>query len=254
MAPRNPQDPGDRRNPWTRPGFLAAASLLGALVVLAVILVATSGGGTTHTTQTQAGNPTTSETSATTTRSSGNPNACTLPAGGQSIPSASPPLGTSWAQVGSMSTPQAPSRLGPQRSADGYAICFAHSASGALLAAFNFLAQSTAHPSGQVYRHLAVNVPSQAYNTSSRLDNEGPLQFAAYKYESYTGSTANLIVVIQSNQGGLEAVGLVMEWTGTDWRYDFPPNGVPPIQRLSDLTRYVAWNAFRCTATGPGSS
>ena len=77
MAPRNPQDPGDRRNPWTRPGYITAATFLGALVILAIILVATSGSGTTHTTQTQASNPTTTTTTststATTTRRSANP-------------------------------------------------------------------------------------------------------------------------------------------------------------------------------------
>jgi hypothetical protein len=248
MAPRNPQDPGDRRSPWTRPGFLTAAALLGALVILAIILVATSGGGTTHTTQTQASNPATTASTAspttTTSTAAANPTACNLSPGRQSIPSASPPAGTSWQQVGSMSTPQAPSSLGPQRDQSGYATCFAHSPAGALLAAFNFWAQGTAHPSGDVYRHLAVNVPAQALNTSSRLDDQGTVQFAAYKYQSYTPSIASLVVVIQSNQGGLEALGTTMQWTGSDWRYAFPSGGVPAIQRLSGLTGYVTWSAF----------
>ena len=90
MAPRNPQDPGDRRNPWTRPGYITAATFLGALVILAIILVATSGSGTTHTTQTQASNPsttaTTTQTSTATTTKIANPGACTLPAGNQERP------------------------------------------------------------------------------------------------------------------------------------------------------------------------
>jgi hypothetical protein len=245
---RNPQDPGDRRNPWTRPGYITAATFLGALVILAIILIATSGGGTTHTTQTQASNPTSTTTTstapATTTSTTANPTACTLAAGKQSTPSTSPPPGTSWTQVGSMSTPQAPSTLGPQHDASGYGTCFAHSPSGALLAAFNFWAQGTAHPSGEVYRHLAINVPSAALNTTTRLDDQGPVQFAAYKYQSYTPSTASVIVVIKGNQGGLEGLGTTMQWTGTDWRYAFPGNGVPALERLSDLTGYVQWSAF----------
>jgi hypothetical protein len=245
MAPRNPQDPGDRRNPWTRPGYITAATFLGALVILAIILVATSGSGTTHTTQTQASNPTTSttQTSATTTASSGNPTACTLAAGSQSVPSTSPPSGTSWQQVGSMSTPQAPTTLGPQRTSGVFNTCFAHSPSGALLAAFNLWAEGTAASPSEVFQKLAIGAPKDLGN-SDRLDSNGPVQFAAYKYGSYSSSKANLIIVIKGQSGGLEGIGTTMAWTGTDWRYVFPVNGVPPISRLSDLTGYVPWSAF----------
>ena len=247
MAPRNPQDPGDRRSPWTRPGFLTAAALLGALVILAIILVATSGGGTTHTTQTQASNPTTSTTSsthsATTPTTSVNPTACTLSPGRQSIPTASPPAGTSWQQVGSMSTPQAPTTLGPQRTSGVFNTCFAHSPSGALLAAFNLWAEGTAANPNVVFQRLAIGAPKNLGN-SDRLDSNGPVQFAAYKYQSYSASTANIIVVIKSESGGLEGIGTTLRWTGTDWRYVFPVNGVPPLARLSDLTGYVPWSAF----------
>ena len=120
MAPRNPQDPGDRRNPWTRPGYITAATFLGALVILAIILVATSGSGTTHTTQTQASNPTTTatttQTSATTTTRSANPDRL-HPRRREARASrpASAATGTNGAQVGAMSAPQAPTTLGPQR-------------------------------------------------------------------------------------------------------------------------------------------
>jgi len=244
MAPRNPQDPGDRRNPWTRPGYITAATFLAALVILAIILVATSGGGTTHTTQTQASNPTTSPAVPTSTSTTaGNPTACTLAAGNQDIPSTSPPSGTSWQQVGSMSTPQAPTTLGPQRTSGVFNTCFAHSPAGALLAAFNLWAEGTAANPSEVFQKLAVGAPKNLGN-SDRLDSNGPVQFAAYKYGSYSPSKANVIVVIKGQSGGLEGIGTTMEWTGTDWRYVFPVNGVPPISRLSDLTGYVPWSAF----------
>jgi len=244
MAPRNPQDPGDRRNPWTRPGYITAATFLAALVILAIILVATSGGGTTHTTQTQASNPTTSSAVPTSTSTTAaNRTACTLAAGNQDIPSTSPPSGTSWQQVGSMSTPQAPTTLGPQRTSGVFNTCFAHSPAGALLAAFNLWAEGTAANPSEVFQKLAVGAPKNLGN-SDRLDSNGPVQFAAYKYGSYSPSKANVIVVIKGQSGGLEGIGTTMEWMGTDWRYVFPVNGVPPIARLSDLTGYVPWSAF----------
>ena len=152
---------------------------------------------------------------------------CTLPAGDQTVPYR-PPAGITWNEVGSMQTPQAPSTLGPQRTNGEWNACSAHSPPGALLAAFSFWSEGTAAPSGQVYRRLAVNVPPQALSTHSRLDDEEPVQFAAYKYETYSPASAQLIVVIKGPRGALEAAGTTMRWTGSDWRYGFPPNGTPP--------------------------
>jgi hypothetical protein len=143
-----------------------------------------------------------------------------------------------------MQVPQNRQVFGPQRTNGVWNTCFAHSPSGALLAAMNFWAESTAAPSGEVYRHLAVDVPSQAFKTTSRLDDEGPVQFAAYKYQSYSSSIAHVIVVIKGPGGALEAAGTSMQWTGSDWRYAFPPGGTPALQTIPDLTGYVQWSAF----------
>jgi len=244
MPSRTPPDPGDRRNPWTRPGFIAAAALLATLAIIAVILAATSGGGTAHQSNIQASQPTTTTPSSATTRSnSGNSTACTLPAGNQTIPSDSPPPGTSSAQVGSMSTPEEPATLGPQRTSGVFKTCFAHSPAGALLAAFNLLAEDTAGNPSDVYHRLSIGAPRNLGN-NDRLDSNGPVQFAAYKYQSYTSSTAEILIVIKGYQGALEAVDTPMRWTGSDWRYLYPVNGVPPLSKLSDLTGYVPWPAF----------
>ena len=106
-----------------------------------------------------------------------------------------------------MQAPQSRQAYGPQRTNGVWNTCFAHSPSGALLAALNFWAESTAAPSGEVYRHLAIDVPSQALKTTSRLDDEGPVQFAGYKYQSYSSSTAQVIVVIKGPRRGTRGRG-----------------------------------------------
>jgi hypothetical protein len=175
--------------------------------------------------------------------------ACTLPAGNQNIPQLAPPAGTSWGQVGAMSVPQASTTLGPEHISGLWNTCFAHSPSGALLAALNFYAEGTAAPSGQVYRRLAVNAPAAALRTASNLDAEagGAVQIAGYKYDSYAPSEAQVTVAVQGPKGAYEAIATTMTWVGTDWRYQFPPNGTPSVEILGSAqlaAPYVAWSAF----------
>jgi hypothetical protein len=222
---------------------MLSAMFVLALLVGGIAFVIFNGGNSTHSPGGAASKPGGSAAAPATTGQAST-TSCTLPAGSQAIPSASPPPGTTWNQVGSMQAPQAPSTLGPERTNGVWNTCFAHSPSGALLAAFNLWAESTAAPSGQVYRHLAIDVPSQAYKTASRLDDQGPVQFAGYKYQSYTPSAAQVLVVVRGPQGKLGAFATTMRWVGSDWRYAFPPGGQLSLQVIPDLTGYVQWSAF----------
>jgi len=237
---RNTDDLNDGPSEWQKPLWIASAIFVLALVGIVVWLVATKPAKVTPRVS-QAQRP--AVTSGAPVQSKESPNACTLAAGDQTVPYDSPPSGTAWNEVGSMQAPQAPLTLGPQRSNGVWNTCFAHSPSGALLAAFNLWAEGTAADPGQVFRHLAVGAPKNLGN-NDRLDSNGPVQFAGYKYESYTPSTAQVIVVIKGYRGAFEALGTTMRWTGTDWRYVFPPNGTPAVQTLSDLTGYVQWSEF----------
>jgi hypothetical protein len=143
-----------------------------------------------------------------------------------------------------MEVPEAPKTLGPERTHGVFNTCFAHSPAGALLAALNFWSEGTAAPSGEVYRHLAVNVPAAALRTSSRLDSSGPVQWAGYKYDSYSSSKAQVSVVLQGPRGKLVAFVTPMLWVNGDWRYSFPQGGVPALETIPDLTGYVSWSDF----------
>jgi hypothetical protein len=221
--------------------LLSGAFLL--LLILAGIIIAVSGGGDGghHTTS----NPPATQGSASKTSSTpaASSIACTLPAGDQSIPAASPPAGTTWNQVGSMQAPQAPSTLGPQHTKGVWNTCFAHSPSGALLAAFNLWAEGTAANPNQVFHLLAIGAPASVGN-NLRLDSQGPVQFAAYKYQSYTPSTARVLIVIRGPQGTLGSFTTTMRWVGGDWKYVFPLGGQLAAQVIPDLTGYVQWSAF----------
>ena len=211
-------------------------------LILAGILVAVLGGASRGQTYRQTHDNVVARASSTTPVAAGF-TACTLPAGSQAVPDVSPPAGAHWATVGSMQVPQAPSLYGPQRTQGVFTSCFAHSPSGALLAAINLWAEGTATNPSQVFQKLAVGAPRDLANTA-RLDAAGPVQLAFYKYDSYTSTQAVIDVVIKGAQGRLVAISTPMIWNGNDWKYVFPPHGTPSLEVIQDTTGYVQWSAF----------
>ena len=221
--------------------MLISGAFLLALI-LAGILVAVAGGGGHHNTHSTAQQPAASTTTPTSNPTSST--ACTLPPGSQAIPSNSPPVGTQWATVGSMQVPQAPNLYGPQRTHGVFNTCFAHNPSGALLAALNLWAEGTAADPSQVFQKLAVGAPKNLGN-NSRLDACGPVQFAGYKIRLLHAHQATIAVVIKGCTGQVRCCSSRrMTWTGTDWKYIFPPNGTPSLEVIPDLTGYVPWSDF----------
>jgi len=225
------------RSPWGRASVLLSGAFLLALVLLGIVVSVTGSGGggraaNTPKTAAHAGTP------AARVSTSG----CTLPAGSQTVPSSSPPQ-AQWGTVGSMQVPQSPTVYGPERSDGPWDTCFAHSPSGALLAAMNFYAEGTAASPSAVLEHLAVNVTA-ADTTGGGLDANGPVQLAGYRYDSYSPSQAQLTIVLQGPEGKLAGVVSIMSWNGSDWRYVAPADGTPSAEVLPDLTGYVQWSAF----------
>jgi hypothetical protein len=167
---------------------------------------------------------------------------CSLPRVDQSVPSSVPPPAR-WATVGAIQVPQNPPLFGPQRSTGPWNTCFAHDPSGALLAAMNLWAEGTAVPASELFARLAVGAPKDL-GSDAQLDSGGPVQFAGYRYDSYTRSDAQVTIVFRGPEGKLLAVVTTMVWDLGDWKYLFPPGGAPAMQVIADLTGYVQWSSF----------
>ena len=101
-----------------------------------------------------------------------------------------------------MQTPQAPATLGPQRTSGPWNTCFAHSPSGALLAAMNLWAEGTAADPSAVFAHLAVGAPADLGN-GDRLDAAARCSSRATATSPMTPTTARILVVIRGPQGKL---------------------------------------------------
>ncbi len=212
--------------------FLLALVLVGVFVA---VLGGDSGGGRLATTAVTTAHPAAPSAPVST-------GGCFLPAGSQVVPSTSPPQ-AQWGTVGSMQVPQSPTVYGPERSDGPWETCFARNPSGALLAAMNLWAEGTAVPPSELFQRLAVGAPKNL-GSSAQLDSGGEIQFAGYRYDSYTPSDAQVAVVFQGPEGKLLAVVTPMVWRDGDWKYVFPAAGAPAMQVIPDLTGYVQWSSF----------
>jgi len=227
------------RSPWSRPGVLLSGAFLLALVLLGVIVAVTGDrGAVVH--DAQASTPAAHERASASGDAAGG--SCGLPAGQQAIPAGSPPP-AQWGTVGAMQVPQNPAVFGPQRSSGPWNTCFAHDPAGALLAAMNLWAEGTAVPAGELFQRLAVGAPTDLGN-AAELNSNGPVQFAGYRFDSYTSAEAQVAVVFQGPGGKLLAVVTAMVWHNEDWKYLFPAGGTPAMEVIPDLTGYVPWSAF----------
>jgi hypothetical protein len=217
--------------------LLSGAFLL-ALVLLGVIVAAIGAGS-------RGGRPTNTPATAARPAAPSAPvstSGCALPAGNQTVPSTSPPR-AQWGTVGTMQVPQNPAVFGPQRSEGPWDTCFARDPSGALLAAMNLWAEGTGVPPSDLFQRLAVGAPKNL-GSNEQLDSNGPIQFAGYRYDSYTRSDAQVAIVFRGPEGKLLAVVTSMVWRDGDWKYLFPTAGAPPMQVIPDLTGYVQWSSF----------
>jgi hypothetical protein len=246
---------GTPSSPWARPGFVASAALLGALVIAALVIALTSGGShksptastTPQPSQSAKPTPTTPTGGTQTTQHASRAGGCSLPAGSQAVPSSGPPRDAHWTLVGSMEAPHDPDTYGPQHTSGVWMTCFAHNPAGALYAAINFYAEGTVAPNAEVDRRLLADGPLKAgaieadRRHPTPIDANGPLHVAGYAYHSYDRERAVISLAFRAVNGRLAAIPTTMAWQGDDWRYVVPPKGVS-VDALSSLESYVPWS------------
>lgn len=237
------EHPEDDRGPWTQPGFLAAAGVIALLAILGVVVALSGGGGESTRSAPPAAPPAPREPT-----DVGNASACDLPVGNASVPTSGLP-DTRWELVGSMAAPTAPETHGPARTVDGFRTCFAHTPTGALYAAVNLWAASTAAPAAEVLSTLGADTPvrpeavrdAREQGADVRLDDEGTLQVAGFNFVSYDENNASINLAFRLENGGLLRIPAAVRWEDGDWKYVIPPAGDPGAGQLKDLSGYVEW-------------
>ena len=238
------------RSPYSRPGFVVSAVLVGMLGMAALFVVI--GAATRHKAVAVSAAPRRS------TRATGQVDAatlkatCSLPVGSQQAPTVGPDL--AWVTVGQMQAPQAPSSFGPQRAENGIGVCFAHNPTGSLVAAINFFAQATVADPGNVIRTLVADTPerqlalAQAREGQDQLlqnsdGDPGSVQVTGYQIVDYTPAQANLNVVLEGPGGELAAVECQLDWQAGDWKFVIPSGGQLTSAQVTTMDGFVSWAA-----------
>jgi hypothetical protein len=233
--------------PWSQRGFVAAAAFLGIVIVAAVgvLLIgpgdsSDSGGGT----RSQGGNNGKPGATADPAAS-----ACGLDAGSQEIPQTPPEA--KWELVGTIAAPKSDA-IGPGIDKGKRRMCFAHSPTGALFAAVNFIAVAgVANNDNSLMRELTASTDARDQllaqgDTASGTDPEFRMQVAGFRMVGASKNEATVELAFSGGNGGQQGfvgMSLPMRWERGDWKLVIASTTEPySAQRLDSASGYVPWS------------
>ena len=236
----------DARSPFRRPGFIAAAIVIGVILLAGAIMLATSLFGGGNNTADPKPSPTTS-TPVPPSAGTADASVCGLEGLDEENTLTAAPT-NEWELIGTVAAPTASDRAGPGSVDDGFRTCFAHTTEGALFAAVNFVALSTdSRNTGQLYELIAAGPARDAAEAAGPTDVDpsgSRLQVAGFKVDSYSKGEATIDVAwtVTSQNNSLVSGPTVLRWEGGDWKVVITENGAPiapgPIDNLGG---YIPW-------------
>ncbi|WP_104133877.1 hypothetical protein [Cryobacterium sp. Y62] len=239
----------EHRNPLSRPGFIAAAIIVGIILLAAIIVLLTSlaRGSDDNTTQ-----PTSNPTSTAPSGDAADKSVCSLPGFDTENTLTNAP-DTKWELVGTVAAPADPKGAGPGIIDDGFRSCYAHTAEGALFASINLMAMGTDNRlAPELSKRFLVPGPGQ--NAALEREKSGEnapgdqnfrAQLAGFKINSYSSDETIVDLVFQvSNSGALVSIPNVLQWSGGDWKGVTDAEGNNPLQpaQVENLGGYIPWS------------
>ncbi|MEV7474252.1 hypothetical protein AB0N33_11115 [Pseudarthrobacter oxydans] len=237
------------QNPFTKPGFIISAALVVALIAaVIVIFMIPKGDG-----DAQPGQAPSVNSSAPDSTMAGSESVCGLKASSETALGRAPQ--TEWALVGKIAAPNDPQSYGPGvEEQDGFRYCYAQSPTGALYAAANLIAMTSAgNPdlTAKVTEKLLVPGPGRdaamkdAATTSSSSNSAATsVQFRGFVLKSYSPEKANVDVAMEGSNGVLGHAVLPMEWIDGDWKLAVADSGemVNDFSQVRDLSGFIPWS------------
>lgn len=230
-------------SPFRRGGFIAAAGFLVLVVgfALAVVLSRQGGGSSPgrHATP-----PPTSATSAPPVAAGCHPTDTS-----QQIPQ-TPPAGIEWTVVKSVAVPTSRA-AGPLVVNGDVAGCFAHTPTGALIAAWQINIRHLLCDDWKgVTEQQVMPGPGRDAFEKKRATISGDTadpgtygQLAGYQFVAYTKDTAAIQFVTRFTDGTMQSSVLTVMWSSGDWRQQLQPDGgdSPNSQEVQSLDGFVPW-------------
>jgi len=228
---------------WSSPSFLAALVVVLVLVAAAVTAVVNHHGGDNPTSAPTATSPGTSST--------GTPTSPVVL--DTVIPTAAPV--TAWADYHGVLIPTS-ATAGPARVSGDVASGFAHSPTGALLAATQLpVRRILAADWATVLTRSVVPGPGVSVwrSTRSQLGTEltppagGWTQTAGYRFLAYNPDQAVIQFLNSASTGDFTVTVTTVSWTGGDWKLVLQPNGddTPTTTPVTSPAGFTIWQGTR---------
>ncbi|MFJ6464631.1 hypothetical protein ACIQM0_26985 [Streptomyces sp. NPDC091387] len=224
-----------------------SAGFIGVVVVVGVIGTLTSGhSDTTHRATTAASVGPLSDTSAT---KGGRPRDCrTDDSAGDVLPT-SVPKDVSWQTLGISRVPVSAS-AGPTRTDGDLWWCFAHTPTGAALAAHIIPSQMSGPGWRTVTKRQVVEGNGRKmfeFIRSTVQDTDGEsgraeASYAGFSVTSYKSTAATVKLLLKSDEGSAETV-IRLRWSGGDWKVVPDANGGmhSPLASVQSTNGFLLW-------------
>lgn len=228
---------GDDRPATSRGPFVASALLLAVVVVMGGYLVVDRWGRTAPTAAPQSGAQSAAATAPPVPAASGSASEPAAACGGGAVdvgPLDAPPLASAAGALNGSVVVASVDGHGPSRSAGGLPVCYAHTSTGALLAAANWVILSAGSDSPRaVNAALALNTETRARREAASDPQEGrryphgQVEVVAFQVEARDSDNVFVTLAVEAPfLPGAEGKTLVwpmrMVWDGGDWKYDMP--------------------------------
>jgi hypothetical protein len=250
---RSRRDPfgADATNPWRQRRFLVAAGFLGAVVVLGLWLAIAGRPVSPGNSAGPARSPTPSPD-----RGQQHPKIRSGAPADQAVPTTAP-SGIVWRLYAGVLLPFS-ATSGPARVTDGVATGFAHTPTGALIAAAQIGPRILIAPDWRrvVAQEVAPNAGRSQYITlRSQVSGQATgqpgayRQYAGFQFVTYSASMAVIDLVTappSGSSGGYEVVATTVTWSRGDWRVQLSANGgqAAVAQVVPTLLGYVPWGGI----------
>ena len=235
------------QNPFRSRRFVLALVVVGVIAICAVfVLISNLVGGKNDAAPTTSPSSSASATPATPVDS--DPSACGLK-GYEATSSLNKAPETTWALVGTSAAPTDPKGAGPGvTDSSGFRSCYAHTATGALFAAANYVALGTdATMYDKQTSLIAPGAGREAAEKSLAGGNNKPsgvrAQIAGFTITSYDSQNATVDLVLNFSDGQLASGPVKLLWVEGDWKVVLLDDGTMPIAPagLENLGGYTPW-------------
>ena len=232
-------------SPWAQRGFVLAAVFVGGLVLVGLVLLLVGSGGNDDSNGQRTHNALAATSPA---RKDPNASVCGLPAGSQQIPAVPPEA--KWELVGTIAAPTEPKTIGPGIKQGKRRLCFAHSPTGALFAAVNFVAATqAANGDPAILRELTAQGAArdksiEQAGSGGGYDSSGGVQVAGFRVSTYTADETTIDLAFTVRDKGYARLPLSLRWERGDWKIVIatPEGPYAGFESLENLSGYVPWS------------